>query len=95
MPAYIVAIVNVTDPAAYDEYRLLAGTAMQRYGGRFLARGGKSEVLEGSFPGSRVVVVEYESLEQARRFYHSPEYQAARSKRLGAADFNMIVIDGA
>lgn len=95
MPAYVVAIVNVTNPKAYDEYRALAGPAIQQYGGRYLARGGKCEVLEGSFPGSRVVVVEYESLEQAQRFYHSPEYQAARRKRLGAADFNMIVIDGA
>ena len=58
MPAYIVAVVNITNPEAYDEYRKLAGPAAQKYGGRFLARGGRSEVLEGSFPGARVVVVE-------------------------------------
>jgi uncharacterized protein (DUF1330 family) len=94
MPAYLIAIVNVTNPDAYAEYAKLAGTANQKYGSRFLARGGKTEVLEGSFPGSRIVVAEFESMERARQFYHSSEYQAARHKRLGAADFNMVLIEG-
>jgi len=95
MPAYLVAIINVTNSDAYAEYAKLAGPANQKYGGRFLARGGKSEVLEGSIAGSRIVVAEFESFDQAKKFYHSPEYQAARQKRLGAADFSMVLVDGA
>ena len=57
-------------------------------------RGGKLEVLEGAWPHARVVVVEFVSAERANALYRSVEYQAARAKRLGAADFNMIVIEG-
>ena len=95
MPAYIIAAVNVTNPDAYSEYAKLAAPAIQQHGGRYLARGGKLEVLEGAWPHARVVVVEFESVERARAFHRSVEYQAARKKRLGAADFNMIVVEGA
>jgi uncharacterized protein (DUF1330 family) len=95
MPAYLIAAVNVTNPDAYAEYGKLAAPLVQRHGGRYLARGGKLEVLEGSWPYARVVVVEFESLDRARAFHRSAEYQAAREKRLGAADFNMIVVEGA
>jgi len=95
MAAYLVAIGNVKNPEAYEAYRKLAGPATRRYDGRFLARGGKSEVLEGSFPGPRVVIVEFPSLERAREFFHSPEYQAARQKRLAVADLNLVIVEGA
>jgi uncharacterized protein (DUF1330 family) len=52
------------------------------------------EVLEGGFPGARIVLVEFESVERAKRFYDSPEYRAAREKRLGAADFHMLLVEG-
>jgi uncharacterized protein (DUF1330 family) len=57
-------------------------------------RGGKLEILEGAWPHARTVVVEFATAEQARAMYRSVEYQAARAKRLAAADFNMIVIEG-
>ncbi len=95
MSAYLVAIGSVKDPEAYQEYRTLAAAAIKQYDGRFLARGGKSEVLEGSFPGPRVVIVEFPSLERAREFFHSPEYQAAREKRLAVADLNLVIVEGA
>ena len=95
MPAYIIAAVNVTNPDAYAEYAKLAAPAIQQHGGRYLARGGKLEVLEGAWPHARVVVVEFENAERARAFHRSIEYQAARKQRLGAADFNMIVVEGA
>ena len=94
MPAYIIAFVDIKNPAAYDEYRKLAGPAMQKNGGKFLARGGRLEVLEGSFAGQRVVVAEYPSIERAKAFYDSPEYREARAKRAGAADFTMLVVEG-
>ena len=95
MAAYIIAIVTVTKPDVYEGYRALAGPAVAKHGGCFLARGGKHEVLEGSFPGSRVVILEFESFEKAKTFYDSPEYRAAREKRVGAATFNLLVVEGA
>ena len=95
MPAYVIAMMTVTNPEAYEGYRALAGPAVAKHGGRFLARGGRYEVLEGNFPGSRVVVVEFESFEKAKTFYDSPEYRAAREQRHGAAAFNLLVVDGA
>jgi uncharacterized protein (DUF1330 family) len=95
MPAYLVAIGNVKDPEAYEEYRKLAGPAIRQYDGRFLARGGKSELLEGSFPGARVVIVEFPSFGRAKEFFDSPEYQTARRKRLAVADLSLILVEGA
>jgi uncharacterized protein (DUF1330 family) len=96
MPAYLVAMMTVTNPDAYEGYRKLAASAIAKHGGRFLARGGKFEVLEGSFPGSRVVVVEFESFDKAKDFYDSPEYLAAREQRRGATSvFNLLVVEGA
>jgi uncharacterized protein (DUF1330 family) len=95
MPAYIIAQINVTDPEKYQQYAKLAGPAGAKYGGRFLVRGGAKTELEGSIPYQRIVINEFPSVEAAKRFYHSPEYQEARSKRIGAADFNMIIVEGA
>ncbi len=94
MPAYLISIITVTRPDAYEGYRALAGPAVAKHGGRFLARGGRHEVLEGSFAGKRVVVVEFETYDRAKAFYDSPEYLAARAQRAGAADFNMLVVEG-
>ena len=94
MPAYIIAQINVTDPEKYQEYAKLAGPATAKHGGRFLVRGGAKTELEGKIPYQRIVVNEFRDVEAAKRFYHSVEYQAAREKRLGAADFNMISVEG-
>jgi uncharacterized protein (DUF1330 family) len=95
MPAYIIATINVTNPDKYQEYARLAGPASQKHGGRFLVRGGKKTTLEGDIPFQRIVVSEFADVEAAKKFYHSVEYQAAKQKRLGAADFHMIVVEGA
>lgn len=95
MPAYIIAQVNVKDPQKYQEYAKLAGPANAKYGGRFLVRGGAKHALEGDIPFQRIVVTEFASVEAARKFYTSVEYQAARKHRLGAADFNMVIVEGA
>ncbi|HEX6980211.1 MAG TPA: DUF1330 domain-containing protein [Alphaproteobacteria bacterium] len=94
MPAYVVADVDVTDPAKYEEYKKLAPAAIAKYGGRYLARGGQSSVLEGTWRPGRLVVLEFPSLEQARNFYTSVEYTAARRARAGAAKMNMVVVEG-
>ena len=95
MPAYIIGQINITDPDKYQEYARLAAPVTQKYGGRFLVRGGAKTVLEGKVPFARIVVTEFPDVETAKRFYRSVEYQAAREKRLGAADFNMMVVEGA
>jgi uncharacterized protein (DUF1330 family) len=95
MPAYIIAQINVKDPAKYQEYAKLAGPANVKFGGRFLVRGGKKTVLEGDIPFERIVINEFKDVATAKAFYDSVEYQAARQKRLGAADFNMIIVEGA
>jgi uncharacterized protein (DUF1330 family) len=95
MPAYIIAMVDVTDLEKYKAYGAEAGPAMEKHGGKYLARGGPFEILEGGFPGKRFVVAQFESVDKAKAFYHSAEYQGARKHRIGAADFNMVVVEGA
>jgi len=94
MAAYIITNAEVFDANAYGEYGKLAPDAIKKYGGEFLTRGGKAEVLEGSWTAHRVVVVKFDTVEQAKKMYNSPEYQAAKAKREGAADFNMMVVEG-
>lgn len=92
---YLIAEAKVNDMAAYETYRALAQEAIALYGGRYLVRGGAVEILEGRWSKSpRLVIVEFDSPEQARRFYHSPEYQAARKAREQAAEMNMLVVSG-
>ena len=79
MAAYIVVDCEVTDPAKYEQYKELAPPAIARYGGRYLARGGASAVLEGDWQPKRVVILEFPSLAAAKEFYDSPEYRAASS----------------
>ncbi|MFN0160740.1 MAG: DUF1330 domain-containing protein [Burkholderiales bacterium] len=94
MSAYVIAIIKVNDPDAYAEYARLAGPVNTQFNSRILARGGEFEFLEGSLDCNRVVINRFENMADARAFYHSVEYQAARARRIGAADFNMLVIQG-
>ena len=90
---YVIARVTVTDPQAYAEYAKDAAEAIRKYGGRPLVRGGAYEALEGE-ARARNVVLEFESFEHAKRYYHSPEYQAAKAKRAGAAVAEFVVVEG-
>jgi uncharacterized protein (DUF1330 family) len=92
MAAYWCARVHVTDKARYAKYAELAGPAIERHGGVFLARGGKQEILEGG-PFERSVVIRFPSLEQAVACYNSPEYAAARAFAEGAAERHMVVVE--
>ena len=92
---YLIAEAKVSDATAYEIYKGLAQAAIAQYGGRYLVRGGQVEILEGSWSKlPRLVIVEFASPEQARQFYHSPEYQAARKAREQAAEMNMLVVAG-
>jgi len=75
MAAYLLAEATVSDPLAYEGYQTLAQAAIAHYGGRYRARGGRVEVLEGGWTKPEcLVIVEFDSLEQAKRFHDSPEY---------------------
>ena len=94
MAAYMLVTVDVTDPDQYRHYTDRSPAALAKFGGRFLARGGRTVTLEGEAETRRVVVVEFPSLEQAEACYNSPEYQEAKSYREGAATARFIVVDG-
>ncbi|MEN4904515.1 DUF1330 domain-containing protein [Luteimonas sp. TWI1416] len=93
MPAYWIAHVEVLDATAYSGYTALAPAAFRKYGAKFLARGGRSESLEGGGFG-RHVVIEFPDLETATACYRSPEYQLAKSKRDGACIAHITIVDG-
>ena len=94
MKAYWIAKVNVDDKEAYAEYAKRVKPALDKYNGKFLVRGGKFEILEGKNEYERNIVVEFPSVDIAKKFYNSKEYQKAKSFRDGKADFNAIVIEG-
>ncbi|MEK6244230.1 MAG: DUF1330 domain-containing protein [Pseudomonadota bacterium] len=94
MAAYVIAEVNVTDPGLYDEYRKLVPATVEKYGGRFAVRGGKVESKEGGWAPARFVVLEFPTMEQARKWYHSPEYAPALALRLKAANAKVILVEG-
>lgn len=95
MAAYVIAEIDVTDPAGYEEYRKLGPPTVAAYGGKFVARGGKVKVLEGSWAPKRLVMLEFESLERAKQWWASKEYSAAKQVRQKTAVTNMIVVEGA
>jgi len=94
MPAYLVARVDVTDWSRYREYTKATPAAIERFGGRFIVRGGEMVTLEGPQETSRVVIIEFPSLDQAKAFYHSEEYSQVKRLREGAATGQFVAIDG-
>ena len=94
MAAYLIARVEVTNPEAYENYKKLAAEAIAKYEGRYLARGGNMETLEGDEEWRRVVIVVFPTLEQAKTFYNSPEYAEAKAAREGAARGQFVIVDG-
>lgn len=94
MPAYLIVETDITDPEQYEQYKAASPAAIAAAGGRFVVRGGEMAVLEGEWQPKRLVVVEFDDLETAKRFYESPEYQAAIKLREGAATLNMVAVEG-
>jgi uncharacterized protein (DUF1330 family) len=92
--AYLLVQADVTNQQQYQEYAKLSPGIIAKYGGRYLARAGRTVTLEGPPAKSRVVVVEFPSIERAQQFYDSPEYTAARKLRAGAATAQFVVVEG-
>ena len=95
MVAYVINDMEITDPAAFEEYKKMSPATVAKYGGRFLARGGSTEKLEGSWLPKRIVIFEFPSVAQAKAWATSSEYAPAKQIRQRASKSNMIVTEGA
>jgi uncharacterized protein (DUF1330 family) len=94
MAAYVIVETDITDSERYEQYKAASPTAIAAGGGRFLARGGEVVVLEGDWQPTRVVVLEFEDLAAAKRWYESEVYQEAKKLREGAAHLRMVAVQG-
>jgi uncharacterized protein (DUF1330 family) len=94
VPAYLIVDIEVTDAAAFEEYRKQVPATIQKHGGRFIVRGGAMEVLEGDWRPKRVVMIEFPSVEQAKRWYDSEEYRAPKALRLRTSRGRMVLVEG-
>jgi uncharacterized protein (DUF1330 family) len=94
MPAYVIVETDITDLKRYEQYKAASPTAVAAGGGRFIVRGGELVVLEGDWQPSRLVVLEFEDLATAKRWYESEIYQEAKTLREGAAHLRMVAVQG-
>ncbi|HLX28283.1 MAG TPA: DUF1330 domain-containing protein [Casimicrobiaceae bacterium] len=94
MVAYVINDMEVTDPQRLEEYKKLSPATVAQYGGRFLARGGHCETLEGTWSPRRLVILEFPSAEQAKAWIESPEYAAAKRQRQKASRSNIVLVEG-
>ena len=94
MSAYLFANVEVTDPAEYERYRQQVPATIAAHGGRYLVRGGATEMLEGEGVPARVVILEFPDMATLKRWYHSPEYQKLLAIRARSTRSTVTAIDG-
>ena len=92
--AYLLVQVDVTNQTQFQEYAKVSPGIIAKYGGRYLARAGRTATLEGPPAKSRVVVVEFPDFDRAQAFYASPEYAKARKLREGAGAAQFVVVEG-
>ena len=94
MAAYVIANVNVKDPALFEQYRKQVPETLARHGGKFLVRGGQHETLEGGWTPSRLVVLEFPTIDQARRWYDCEEYREPKALRMKSALTDLVIVEG-
>ena len=94
MPAYVIFDIKVNNPTQYEEYKRQATPTVEMFGGKYLARGGRTDVLEGSWSPSRLVILQFPTIEQARGWLSSPLYTEAKRIRHKAAVSNVVVTEG-
>ena len=94
MAAYVILDIEITDPARFEDYKRASTLVVAEFGGKFIVRGGKHELLEGSWRPHRVVVIEFESMEKARTWWTSASYKKAKALRLPAARVNAVLVEG-
>lgn len=94
MSAYVIVEVDVTDPETFEEYRKLVPPTLEAFGGRYVARGGAVESLEGGWQPKRIVVIEFDDVASATAWHGSAAYAPARAMRDASARSRMIVVEG-
>jgi uncharacterized protein (DUF1330 family) len=94
MAAYVVAELEITDPAGFEEYRKAVPATIAAYGGRYVVRGGALESLEGGWVPKRMVVLEFPTLAQAKAWYTSEEYRPLLAMRLKTAKSKVVLVEG-
>lgn len=94
MPAYVIANIDIADPERYEEYKRQAQETIAAYGGRYLARGGRFEVVEGRWQPARLVILEFPSYERALEWWQSQEYGAAKELRQRISTAEIVVLEG-
>ncbi len=94
MAAYAIVQVEITDPARFEEYKVQVPATIEKYGGKYLARGGAFAVLDGDWPTERTVILEFPTMDDAKRWYDSPEYAGPKALRKQAARVNIVVVEG-
>jgi uncharacterized protein (DUF1330 family) len=94
MPAYVILDIIVTDTELFEAYKQLAPATIEAYGGKYIARGGRAEGLEGDWTPNRIVILEFDSMDKAKAWMNSPEYREARAMRHRAAISRTIVVEG-
>lgn len=94
MTAYVIAEIEVTDPERYEGYKKAVGPVLEKFGAKVLARGGEVEVFEGELSGRRVVILEFDSLDQARRWHRSAEYAGPKAIRLLSSRATLYAVEG-
>ena len=95
MAAYVIANVDVQDAATFEEYRKQVPATIAKHGGRYIVRGGRVERHEGSWHPTRLVVIEFPSIEHARRWYDSEDYRAPKALRMKCAVTDVVIVEGA
>lgn len=92
---YVVVDMQIADLEQYKQYMAAAPAAVAAFGGEYLVRGGKFEVLEGEWQPARMAMLRFPSYDQAKAFYDAEQYRAARAQRAGATEFfNMVLVEG-
>jgi uncharacterized protein (DUF1330 family) len=94
MSAFVIVDIEVLDAVPYEDYKRLAAQTIALYGGRYVVRGGRTEVLEGEWEPGRLVMLEFPSVERAIAWYESAEYATARELRRTSARMDMVVVEG-
>jgi uncharacterized protein (DUF1330 family) len=94
MSVYVIVDISIQDAATYERYKLLAPATLAIYGGKYLVRGGETTVLEGTWDPTRLVILEFASADDAKRWWSSPEYAEAKALRQSCTRTNMLIIDG-
>ena len=94
MSAYVIVEIEIVDPVGYEEYKKQAAATVLKHGGKYIVRGGKTEVLEGDWKAKRIVVLQFESMERAKQWLNCEEYREPRKMRHRTAKTNMILVEG-